>query len=632
MLAYLANKSQFMEDVGNNVIHLKIQKSLGSRVGQSEVNSWRNSLGFMERVIRDVAIPNDAGIAIEFQIPLTAKRVDFILSGKNDHDRECAVIVELKQWSDVLKTPKDGIVITRFGGRLVETSHPSYQAWTYAVLIQDYNEAVQTDDIALAPCAYLHNLDSDEVINDDSYAEYTEKAPSFISSDVAKLASFIKRHVKYGDSGNIMYRIENGKIRPSKSLVDHLTSMLNGNREFLMIDDQKLVFETSRMLAGSAQLDGKEVMIVHGGPGTGKSVVAVNLLVELTAAGMVVNYVSKNRAPREVYTARLAQDKMAARIRNLFKGSGGYVNSKCNDFDALIVDEAHRLNEKSGLYMNLGDNQIKEIIRASRFSVFFLDEDQRVTFRDIGEASEIKKFAEEAGANITELSLLSQFRCNGSDGYLAWVDHSLQVRETANTNLEDIDYDFRVFNNPKELHEAIVERNKLNNKARVVAGYCWDWASKKNSIARDIRIDAFGYTAQWNLDTDGPLWIQAPDSVAEVGCIHTCQGLELDYVGVIIGPDLIVRNGKVITDASQRSKNDSSVRGYKKLLKSDPDEARERADLIIKNTYRTLMTRGLKGCYLFCTDPETNEYFQSARSADVEFRPTMQAAEEHPDY
>ncbi len=277
----------------------------------------------------------------------------------------------------------------------------------------------------------------------------------------------------------------------------------------------------------------------------------------------------------------------------------------------LVVDEAHRLNEKSGMYQNLGENQMKEIIKASKLSVFFIDEEQRVTWKDVGRKEDIRQWAARCEADVTELRLASQFRCNGSDGYLAWIDHTLQIRETANWSGE-LGYDFRVFDDPNALWRMIFERNQECNKARMVAGYCWDWASKKNPKAMDVSIPEYDFAMRWNLSTDGNLWILKESSVNEIGCIHTCQGLELDYIGVIVGPDFIVRDGQVVTDATRRSAMDSSVKGYKKALKLNKSEARTKADEIIKNTYRTLMTRGQKGCYIFCADRETNEYFKAA--------------------
>jgi len=279
--------------------------------------------------------------------------------------------------------------------------------------------------------------------------------------------------------------------------------------------------------------------------------------------------------------------------------------------DVLVVDEAHRLNEKSGLFQNLGENQIKEIIQAAKFSIFFVDEDQRVTLKDIGDKKEIRRWAESCAAEVTELRLESQFRCNGSDGYLAWVNHALQIGESATDNLNGISYDFRVCSSPNELFNLIVGKNTVANKARLVAGYCWNWKGKKNPEIKDIVIQEHNFAMRWNLGSDGGLWIISPQSVNEVGCIHTCQGLELDYIGVIIGPDFVIRDGIAVTDAGKRSSQDRSIHGYKKMLKEDPQKARMLTARIIKNTYRTLMTRGQKGCYLFSTDKETNDYFRA---------------------
>jgi DUF2075 family protein len=171
-------------------------------------------------------------------------------------------------------------------------------------------------------------------------------------------------------------------------------------------------------------------------------------------------------------------------------------------------------------------------------------------------------------------------------------------------------FDFRVFDSPAELRKLIDDLNVINNRARMVAGYCWDWNSRRDPQALDVVIPEHGFGMQWNLTEDGSLWIMAPESVKQVGCIHTCQGLEVDYIGVIVGPDFVVRNGLVVTLPEKRSRQDKSLHGYKKLLNTDAEGARRKADAIIKNTYRTLMTRGMKGCYVYCTDDETREWFE----------------------
>jgi hypothetical protein len=436
------------------------------------------------------------------------------------------------------------------------------------------------------------------------------RAPLFLARERAKLQAFIRQHVRYGDRRGALYAIENGRIRPSKMLSDSVAAMLQGRSEFVLIDDQKVAHESILAAACLAEAR-KQVVIVSGGPGTGKSVIAVNLLGTLLGLGQNTRYVSKNAAPRAVYEAKLAGTFSKTRISNLFSGSGAFMDCAADTYDTLIVDEAHRLNEKSGLYGNLGENQIRELIRACRCTVFFVDDDQRVTLLDIGQSDALRQAALEASAEVTELELSSQFRCSGSDGYLSWLDHTLGIRDTANTVLDTAEYDFRVFDDPAQMHAVIEMKNRANNRSRVVAGYCWSWPSKKDPRAWDIEIPQFGYQRRWNLDKDGSLWIVSPHSVDEVGCIHTCQGLELDYVGVIIGPDLFFKDDCIVADATRRAKSDKSVRGLKKWLRQEPEEATRTADRIVRNTYRTLMTRGMKGCYVYCTDAALASHLRS---------------------
>lgn len=612
MIIYKSTKQGFLNDVlaGDieNIVLNSFVRETGYRTGAREVRSWRNSMPYMSNVLNDPDIPNDAGIAIEYKIPQTSNRIDFIITGLNNNKQNTAILIELKQWDSAAITDMDGIVNTFVGGSNRNVNHPSHQVWSYAALLEDFNSAVEDDHIEIKPCAYLHNYPEDTVIRNIFYKEYLDKAPLFLKTDAVKLRDFIKTYVKYGDKNNTMYLIESGKIRPSKNLADSLSGMLMGNNEFILIDEQKVVYETALMLAKNSSDEMKNVLIVDGGPGTGKSVVAINLLVELTNRKQTVQYVTKNSAPRLVYEAKLAGKMTKSRISNLFRSSGSYYSVEPNSIDSLVVDEAHRLNKMSGLYSNKGENQIKELINAASFTVFFIDEDQRISISDIGEKEEIRRWAKELGAQVTELELKSQFRCNGSDAYLAWLDNVLQVRETAQTNLDNLDYDIQVCNSPEELRKIIVEKNEVNNKSRIVAGYCWPWVSANNPSLCDIAIGDF--KAKWNLKSDGQLWMIKKDSVSEIGCIHTCQGLELDYIGVIIGDDFVIRNGRVCTDGLKRASSDRSVSGIRTMTKQDPVRAEKLADMIIKNTYRTLMTRGQKGCYVYCVDPETQDFFK----------------------
>lgn len=627
MIVYEADKKQFLyhsdyDDI-ESVILANFKATTGRRVNNSEIRSWRESLGYVARVLRDDDIPDEMGIAVELHLPQSSKRIDVTLTGRDATGNKNAIVIELKQWEKATATEKDGIVVTYLGKGLREVVHPSYQAWSYASLLEGFNEAVYDGSISIKPCAYLHNYTRDGVIDAPHYDGYTQKAPLFLkgAKEREQLRDFIKKHVKYGDSKEVLYELANGRIRPSKALADALKGLLTAKPEFVLIDDQKEVFEATLASARTASADAPRVVIIEGGPGTGKTVLAINLLVQLTSAGLFGQYVSKNAAPRDVYQSRLVGTITRTKFSSMFSGSGRFFDVDANTYDFLIVDEAHRLNEKSGLYGNLGENQVKELINCSACTVFFIDEDQRVTLSDIGTKQAIRGFAEAKGATVEEYEIASQFRCSGSDGYLAWLDNVLDIRPTANQVLDASDYEFRVFDSPQALHEAIEAKNSTN-KARVVAGYCWPWLSKKDPHASDIVIGD-QYRRQWNLDKDGSLWIIAPESIEQVGCIHTCQGLEVDYIGVIIGPDLIVRNGQVITVPEKRDRHDRSIRGYKKRLKIDSEQVKAEVDLIIKNTYRTLMTRGMKGCYVFCSDEETGEYFRSSISGTRPTEPSL---------
>lgn len=617
MIVYSGLKSDFLTAVEQDSIATEIEetiyKKMHRRTAQNEFRSWENSLEYMYKVLNDKAIPSDSGVAIEYNIPQTSKRVDFIISGYGEKQNPNVVIIELKQWDKVEAVDgQDALVETYTGGAVRKVVHPSYQAWSYAAMIYDYNQNVQMGNIILHPCAYLHNYrkSNPEKLEQKQYKEYVKDAPVFARGEALKLREFIKKSVKVVDNKQLLYDIDSGKIKPSKSLQNAIKSMMEGNQEFIMLDEQKVVYEEILKTALLCMNDQKKrTIIVKGGPGTGKTVVAINLLAKLTNEGLFAQYTSKNSAPRNVYVKKLVGHKKSS-INNMFKGAGSYIDAEKNIVDTIICDEGHRLTAKTQLGPKIaGENQIKEIINAGLCSVFFIDESQRVTLNDIGTVAEIKKWADELESDVTELELLSQFRCNGSDGYLAWLDDVLEIRETANFDIKDIDYDIRIVDSPTEVRDLIIETNRAHNHSRILAGYCWEWikSGKNDSSVHDIKIDDFEMS--WNLGNTMTFAIDE-DSVNEVGCIHTSQGLEFDYAGVIIGDDMRFENGHIVTDFTKRAKTDQSLKGIKKLYKENPQYALKEADEIIKNTYRTLMTRGMKGCYVYCTDSNLAHYLR----------------------
>jgi len=616
MLAYLASKTQFLQDahIIEDLVRDSVKEQLGIGVSQNEYASWRNSLGNgMSHIIASPEIPDDAGIAIEYQINKLKNRIDFIVSGRGAQGEESIVIVELKQWTEVNYSELPEHVNTFVGQKLRDVVHPSYQARSYASLLEMYNEYVYETPVTVTSCAYLHNCPEPEVVNDSRYEEALRNTPVFIKGQKSEIVGLIASQIKTGDGVELLRKIDAAPTRPSLQLAEAVSRMLQGKEAFILIDDQKTVLESIVKAAKDGLSGRKQVLIVRGGPGTGKSVVAINALSRLMGQRLIARYVTPNAAPRAVFEVNLKGAFKGGEIKELFSGSGNFTGIEEGDFDVLIVDEAHRLKLKTQ-YSKGGDNQIREVIHAAKTSVFFIDEAQKVTWKDIGEVSEIEKFAKSMNAEVHYLELKSQFRCNGSDGYITWIDETLGIVKEQETPYPGSSYDFKIFTNPSELYKEIRRKNEINNKSRMLAGYCWDWVSKADANIEDIIFPEFAFAAKWNLESRGSAWIIDPNSIEDIGCIHTSQGLELDYVGVIVGPDFKIKDGELRSDPTGRASTDVSLHGYKKEMKEDPATAYAKADKIIRNTYRTLMTRGMKGCYIYCTEPEVAEYFKNRLS------------------
>ena len=613
MLAYLATKAQFLIDAPNIEDKVKdaVFKHLHFRVAPAEYNSWRNSLGnAMFHVMNTDSIPDDAAVAVEYRLNGRRFRIDFMIGGTDSSGKEAISIIELKQWTDIKFSDLGEHVRTAVGGGIHDEQHPSYQAWSYLTHLRDFNEYAYSNQLNINAGAYLHNCAEDKVVRDGRFNEITARAPVFIKGEIEALRDHVSGVIHEGIGIELFKDLDAAVIRPSKQLADAVGGMLEGKDEFVLLDDQKTALERIIQATNYAQDAQKQVLIINGGPGTGKSVISINALARITSSRLNARYVTPNGAPRKVYESKLSGIIPGDTFKHLFTGSGSFWDSDEDTYDALIVDESHRLTMKSGFMKNLGENQIKEIINAARTSVFFIDEAQKVTWADVGEIESIEEAAQMAGANVQHLTLSSQFRCGGSDDYLAWLDDALGVQAASDHYFSTDRFDFQIFDSVKELELTIREKNKESNKARLVAGYCWDWVSKTDSGKFDIVIPSGKFKMKWNLNSYGQTWIIDPKSVDEVGCIHTCQGLEVDYVGVIIGEDLVVKDGELITQPQHRAKTDKSLKGYKKALKESPIEAELKADEIIRNTYRTLMTRGMKGCYIYFTDAETSSYFK----------------------
>ncbi len=693
MIIYKNSAEGFRRDVDTNQIVDRIKEAFFEKTGKirfhpGEDMSWQNSLMFMDRVLQRSGIPGDCGVLIEYKLPSTSKRVDMIISGRDETGSKKFVIVELKQWTEAQSTDQRDLVQTPYYKHYV--THPSYQASSYKGFLSDFNENVYTQKITPVACAYLHNYSRShpEPLTDPVYGESISDAPIYFKDDYEKLAQFLRDHVGRGRGMDIMYDIESGNIRPSKQLMDHVVGLFRGNREFRLIDEQKVIYEMA--LERGLNAGRKTVILVNGGPGTGKSVVSMSLLGGFLKKRKNVFFVAPNAAFRKVMLNKLAAGGDGARARHLLTGSGKYLDTPKDTFDVIVVDEAHRLKNESA-FMYQGENQVDDIVNAARVSIFFIDDDQVIRPEDIGSVSEVRRIAERHQAEIIDLELATQFRCSGADGFVNWVNDVLDIRDTGNFDGWDKnDFVFRIANSPNEVREWIRQRAGEGFRARMLAGYAWKWTAAKDgnpdAEVADVAIPEFDFAMPWNSRKLGSTWAIKEEGLDQVGCVHTAQGLEFDYVGVLIGSDLRFRflggrsgeektlfdddgvmvdadhealesaddtalgadDGEALEDREDKTHEpaddevlERAEAGYKDIshtsdyrltyrtraarrgtfysnwkeyrdakgksgLKDHPEEMCR----MIRNIYRILLTRGMKGCCVYLSDKPLEQYIR----------------------
>ena len=613
MIIYQNDCKGFREDVGNFKVAESIErnfiKNMGYKPNNNEVMSWNNSFMFVDQIINKAELPDDCGVLIEFNIPNYNKRIDFIITGYDDFNNENFIIMELKQWQTAEATTKDGIVKTVLNRSFVETTHPSYQASSYKLFLSNFNENIYLNNINAYSCAYLHNYNekSPEPLKDTIYSDYVEDSPLFFRNDYEKLVSFIRKYVGKGNGILTLYKIDQGKIRPSQKLIDYVNELYEGNDAFILLDDQKIVFESALEIVTTNRfsINEKRTIIIEGGPGTGKSVISFNLLGKLLKKSLNTVFVAPNAAFRDVMIKRLAKNQRKQVLKYLITGSGRFTNLERNTFDVIIVDEAHRLKDEKA-YGYSGDNQIEDIISSSYVNIFFIDDNQKIRPEDIGSVENIIKISKKHQSSIYRFKLDTQFRCAGANSYIDWLDYIFKIDESKKTlNWENSGFDFRIIDDPNELYDHIKNFNSQGFSARMLAGYAWKWTKDGNANAdiEDVIIPEYDFKKPWNSRNSRTTWADDIEGINQVGCIHTSQGLEFDYVGVIIGKDLRYDPQTQTLYCDWNTYKDSVG---KKGLKNN----HQLLTNLVKNIYKTLMTRGLKGCYTFIYDSALKNYFK----------------------
>lgn len=601
-----------------NQISEKLRSSFqiyrGYSPSEAEVNSWRNSLRTLADVFR-LAQFDVQGVILEYQLPLTSMRVDCIITGRDANLAAHAILIELKQWSSVEQSAGPNEVITFVAKANRTVLHPSAQVHGYVTYLKDSHTAFDLPDrpIHLSGCCYLHNYCSpaDDPLQGEKFAELIKSYPVFTADQAEELAAYLHSKVGFGEGLDIAGLVEQNTYRASKKLMDHVAGIVDGLPQYVLLDEQLISFDAVFHAAKKAfNARQRSIILVKGGPGSGKSVVALKLLGALMKEGFSANYATGSKA----FTETL-RETIGKRGSTTLKYTHNYMDAAKDAVDVLIVDEAHRIREKTKImYRKPGPlTQFEELFNASKTLVLFIDDAQTVRPGEIGSANYIRSAASALGATVTEFELEVQFRCGGADGFVNWIDNTLQIRDTANEIwAPNEDFEFKIVSSPKDLDDLIATHALQGDKARLTAGFCWPW-SKPNAdgtLTNDIELE--GFSRPWNakpgagrLAPDVPpaaLWATAPGGVNQIGCVYTAQGFEFDYIGVIFGTDLRY------DELSRQWIGDPKRSHDKEVKRSD-----QFLDLV-KNTYRILLSRGMKGCYVYFEDKATENYFRSRMS------------------
>ena len=609
----------FVEDTVRNQISRKLSDAFfqyyGYPAGKSEVAAWGNSLRAMAQVVQFANL-DDHGVVVEYELPSSSRRLDFMICGLDASSREEAVIVELKQWSECESAEAEVLVSTWVGGRNREVAHPSVQVGQYQQYLADTHSAFYEGDhpIQLRACSYLHNYEirPDDALLAPKFTDTIARYPLFGSAAVDDLTGYLRERLSAGHGESVLARIEQSTNRPSRKLMDYVAETIAGRGPWVLLDEQFEVFEKVRAAVTAAVTHGRrQVVLVRGGPGTGKSVLAINLLGRFLGEGRTAHYATGSRA----FTKTLWK-LVGSRAKPVLKYFNGYRNALPGEIDALICDEAHRIRETSNdrytpKAKKSTEPQIRELLRAAKVVVFFIDDRQGVRPNEIGSSEYIKQHAANLKYEVSEFDLEIQFRCSGSAGFVNWISNTLGIERTANqlwTGAEA--FDFQIFPTPELMEAAIKAKTREGVTARLAAGYCWDWSNPKpdGTLIEDIVISQ--WRKPWNARPDAgrlakgippaDLWATDPGGADQVGCIYTAQGFEVDYMGVVWGKDLVYDLDGQTWVGDKRESRDRTVKQSK-------------ADFLqlVKNTYRVLLSRGMKGCYVCFLDKSTERFIRS---------------------
>ena len=582
---------------------------LGRSAPPAEVRSWERSLQVLSADLVEAGL-DDVEVLVEHQLPLTSKRADVVLCGVHPRTRNPSyVVVELKQWSraDVLDGAPDVCVLEGHAERL----HPVEQVRRYCTHLADFVSALAETPQALHGVTYLHNAIDHDVEALWGLAQSNwgrlftgQRRGAFIEHLQARLAP--AAGAAAADS------LLGSDIRPSKQLLALAAEEVQEREQFVLLDEQQTAYAlVMRAVERSYRLNTKEVIVVSGGPGSGKSVIALSLLGELARRGRPALHATGSSAFTQ--TLRRVAGRRAPRVQQMFRYFNQFIDADQNGIDVLICDEAHRIRETSvnrytRAELRSGRPQVEELISAARVPVFLLDEHQVVRPGEIGTVDDIRAAARSFGLETRVIDLDGQFRCGGSRAYEQWVLRLLGLEVGGPVEWDgDPAFQVAVADAPSPMEDRLRSMLTQGYGARLAAGYCWRWSDpvKGGGLLDDVQIGS--WHRPWNNKKQTshggapgtPFWASDDAGFDQVGCVYTAQGFEYDWAGVIMGPDLVWRTDR--WEAHPEHSFDTAVK------RGTADEF----DRAVRNTYKVLLTRGMRGTLLYSTDTETQELLRS---------------------
>jgi uncharacterized protein len=594
--------------------------ALGRRASESEVRSWDRSLPVLAQDLREAGL-DDVEVVLEFQLPLSSKRVDALLAGVHPRTgRPSYVLVELKQWSqaEAHEEADDLCYVDTYGRHPV--LHPAEQVRRYCTFLSDFSRALEHSSDAIAGAAYLHNATEFGIASLRALPE-DERGRLFTRERRADFLDFLHARLASKPGVEAAEVLLQSQVAPSRQLLKVAAAEVQEREQFTLLDEQQVAYRLVLTAVEQARRSNtKRVVLVTGGPGSGKSVIALSLLGELWRQGRSALHATGSRS--FTMTLRKVAGERKKPVQSLFKYFNNFMTAEPNGLDMLICDEAHRMRETSvdrytKAELRTGKAQVAELIDAARVPVFLRDEHQVVRAGETGTPELIRSTAAELGLDVTEVSLDAQFRCGGSRVYEDWVLRLLGLTEGGPTEWEgDTYFEARISDSAAELEQLLRLKASEGYGARMTAGFCWPWSDPRadGSLVDDVVIG--DWQRPWNLKGDravggappSSLWATDPAGFGQVGCIYTAQGFEYDWNGVIFGPDLVWRDDRWV--AQRNASKDPGLRGV--------DDAH--ADRLLRNVYKVLLTRGMVGTVLHSVDPETQAFLRSLVPQDVGVR------------